>query len=131
MIDFMEYSRKSKIIFIKIIIRNYLGRFFDNDRIVASCKTEKEANDFIKNACRNEKFKQRWYCEGKTCHINCVYFTSLYTARSYLSHGQCNTVPTAFDSISDFTYLYKTVNVINQTHNRVSFLYGPTFKRVY
>lgn len=69
--------------------------FFDNDKRSVSCKTEEEANDFIKKACQNAAFRQKWcsygntdddtdwYCfQDETCYINCACFTSLYTARS-------------------------------------------------
>lgn len=69
--------------------------FFDTDKIAVSCKTEEEASDFIKEACKNQKFKDRWYHYGntvddtdwycfqdETCYINCACFTSLFTARS-------------------------------------------------
>lgn len=70
--------------------------FFNSDNIAVLCRTENEAKDFIKRACKNATFKQKWYSYGntdedtdwmcfedQTCYFNNAFFGTLYNAQNH------------------------------------------------
>ena len=65
--------------------------FFRSDsNIAVSCRTEEEAADFIRKACRNKEFKKKWCSCGKTEYDtdwHCLKETTCYFNNGF---GQIN-----------------------------------------